>query len=74
MILGEFDKERAKNEAISFLSKSVTTLSLILGISPSDLNKLTENPFSEDSPFHASFKVLKHEINALDTLLDNNNE
>lgn len=74
MNLGEFDETRAKNEAVSFLSKSISTLSQIMGIDISSFDPSTENPYEQNSPFYASFNVLKQEVNALQKIMVNENE
>ncbi len=74
MKLGEFDETRAKNEAISFLSKSISTLSQIMGIDVSSFDSKLENPYGQDSPFHASYNVLKQEVIALQKLMAGSNE
>lgn len=70
MKLGEFDKERAKAEAISFLSKSIATLSGILGIDTSLMTGEENNPHDESSHFYSAFNVLQAEIKALRKLVD----
>jgi hypothetical protein len=72
--LGEFDETRAKNEAVSFLSKSISTLSQIMGIDISSFDPTAENPYEQNSPFYASFNVLKQEVVALQKIMVGNNE
>ena len=68
--LGEFDEARAKNEAISFLSKSIYTLASILGIDLATFDPSAENPHESNSPFYASYDVLRQESIALRKLTE----
>ena len=70
MKLGEFDKIRAKSEAIAFLSKSISTLSMILDIDSSSMTGDEANPYDESSHFYNAFNVLSAEIKALRKLVD----
>jgi hypothetical protein len=69
MKLGPFDEQRAKDEAVSFLSSSIKILSSILGIDVVMFNAKLDNPYPADSPFHASYECLREEIVALRKIL-----
>lgn len=70
MKLGQFDEQRARNEAISFLSKSITTLCLILGIKQDEFDENAPNPYDQSSPFYNAHNVLVSEVVALKKIFD----
>lgn len=69
MKLGEFNEQRARHEAISFLSKSISVLCQILGINSNDFDETAQNPHEQSSPFHNSYNVLVAEVKALKKIL-----
>jgi len=62
MQLNNYDSQKAKDQAKSFLEKSIQTLSLLLDVNHESLNKDSENPFSESFPQHNAFNCLIDEI------------
>jgi hypothetical protein len=71
MQLGEFDENKAKEQAKAYLSKSIFTLSHILNIDSSGVFEDTPNPFGLDSPMHQGFECLRVEILAYKKLVGN---
>jgi hypothetical protein len=45
-----------------------------MGIDISSFDPTTENPYEQNSPFYASFNVLRQEVIALQKIMVNNNE
>lgn len=68
MKLGKFDERKAKDEAISFLSKSISTLSAIMGISTDSFDSSQSNPYGQDSQFYSAYECLRNEVIALEKL------
>jgi hypothetical protein len=62
MQLNQYDSKKAKDQAKSFLEKSILTLSLLLNVNYENLNQDSENPFDESLPQHNAFKCLIDEI------------
>jgi hypothetical protein len=62
MQLNNYDSQKAKDQAKSFLEKSIQTLSLLLDVNYENLNKDSKNPFSENLPQYNAFNCLIDEI------------
>jgi hypothetical protein len=74
MKLGQYDEKIAINEAVAFLSKSIATLSMIMGIDVSSFNPEEKNPHNEGDSMFDSYNVLCQEVIALNKLLGNHDE
>ena len=74
MKLGQYDEKIAINEAVAFLSKSIATLSMIMGIDISSFDPEKENPYEEGDSMFDSYNVLNQEVVALNKLLGNEDE
>ena len=68
MKLGAFDEARAKTEARTFLSKSISVLSGVLGVDIESFDETAENPYDQSSPFFNAFNVLSAEVKAFKKL------
>ncbi len=74
MKLGQYDEQTAINEAVAFLSKSIATLSMIMGIDVSSFEPGRVNPYAEGDSMFDSYNVLNQEIVALKKLLGGKDE
>lgn len=64
MQLGQYDKSKAKAQAKAYLSKSIATLSAILGLDPESVELNQENPYPEGSHLYAAYLCLLNELKA----------
>jgi hypothetical protein len=62
MQLNQYDSKKAKDQAKSFLEKSILTLSLLLNVNHENLDQDSKNPFDENLPQHNAFKCLIDEM------------
>lgn len=62
MQLNHYDSKKAKDQAKSFLEKSIFTLSLLLNVNHENLDQDSKNPFDESLPQYNAFKCLIDEI------------
>jgi len=69
MQLGQYDKNKAKDQAKAYLSKSIFTLSSILGLEPNDIVLEKENPYPEGSHLHAAYLCLSNELKAYNKII-----
>ena len=69
MQLCQYDIDRAKSQAKSYLEKSITTLSAILGTDANDIDLKKANPYPEGSHLHAAYICLSNEIKAYNKLI-----
>jgi hypothetical protein len=69
MELGYYDVNRAKSQAKAYLSKSIATLSGILGldINTTDLNQ--PNPYQQGSHLYAAYTCLLNELKAYNKII-----
>jgi len=72
--LGKFDEQKAVDEAVFFLSKSIATLSAILGIDVNSFNPESANPYKESDVLFSAYKVFQHEVVGLNKILGSQNE
>lgn len=69
MNIGNFDEERAIEQAKAFLAKSINTLSYILNIDSSGITQASANPFEVNTPMYQGFECLKTEVTAYNKLI-----
>lgn len=62
MKMGLFDKQKSKNQAKQFLTRSMHTLGSLLKIDTSLVDENSPNPYQPDSALHYGFEILKSEI------------
>jgi hypothetical protein len=74
MKLGKFDEQKAIDEAVFFLSKSIATLSSILGIDINTFDPSEKNPYQESDVLFFAYAVLQHEATSLNKILGSQNE
>jgi hypothetical protein len=68
MQLGFYNTDRAKAQAKSYLSKSITTLSAILGLDADAIDLDQTNPYPEGSHLYAAYLCLSNELKAYNKL------
>jgi len=69
MQLGLYDVDKAKAQAKSYLSKSIATLSAILGLDTNVIDLDQVNPYPEGSHLHAAYLCLSNELKAYNKLI-----
>lgn len=68
MQIGLFDKEKSKNQAKQFLSKSIHTLGILLNEDTGLIDNDSKNPHQPDSSLYYGFEALRSEIEAYNKL------
>jgi hypothetical protein len=68
MELGFFDKQKSKNQAKTYLEKSIYTLGVLLNCNTNFINKDSINPHEVDTAMYYGFEILKTEIEAYNKL------
>jgi hypothetical protein len=69
MELGHYNADKAKSQAKAYLSKSIATLSDILGLDTNAIELDQINPHPEGSHAHSAYACLLDELQAYNKLI-----
>lgn len=68
MKLGYFNEEKAQDQAIAYLSKSIYILSKLIDVDPNKIDTSIENPYEKDHMFFNAYECLRAEIISLEKI------